>query len=527
MRGPRSRRPSRAASAADVIVWLDGRWLDADEASISIRDRGFLLSDGVYETGRLYDGGYFRLRAHLERLARSAAMFGLATPPASELEELAHELARRNDLRDASLRIIVTRGVSAPTVLLTLDPIAADWRERAARGWALATARTRRPPPEVVPPGLKTLGRPYALLARREAAAAGADDALLLNMAGEVAEGPSWNVFWRRGHVLRTPSLETGVLDGITRATLLEIAPRTGFTVEEGRWPRSELDEAEEMFATMSSLGVVPIRSLDGRPLKGGPAAERLAELYWQTVFTERVRIVRDPVTPVTPELRPERRPSAPDTATRQLELIGRVADDLAHEIRNPLNALIINIEVLRRRATAGDTAAVLERLAVLETEARRLHGLVDNLITLLRPARDDASVVRLGDALDPVLPLLGPIAGAAGLEVHRDPSIDDALVAVRPGALRFALLLLLEAAVRTTDGRHVAIAGRLDDRVAGVTIAFASRLSADDFAARTRDAITAAAELLEEGGGVVQAEAGRPPRDAMVRVLVPRVGAA
>ena len=103
----------------------------------------------------------------------------------------------------------------------------------------------------------------------------------------------------------------------------------------------------------------------------------------------------------------------------------------------------------------------------------------------------------------------------------------DEALVAVRPGALRFALLLLLEAAVRTTDGRHVAIAGQLDDRVAGVTIAFASRLSADDFAARTRDAITAAAQLLEEGRGVVQAEAGGPPRDAMVRVLVPRVGAA
>jgi branched-chain amino acid aminotransferase len=272
-----------------VIVWLDGRWLDADHATLSIRDRGFLSADGVYETGRLCDGGYFRLPAHLERLERSGAILGIPTPPAAELATIAYELAQRNAITDGSLRIIVTRGTGAgTTVLLTLEPVAPDWRARAARGWTLVTARTRRPPTESVPAQLKTLGRPYALLARREAATAGADDALLLSAAGDVAEGTAWNVFWRKGDRLCTPSLDAGVLDGITRTTLLEIAPAHGLVISEGRWPRSVLDDADELFATMSSLGIVPIRRLDDRSFDSAfPVVATLADAYWRTVARE------------------------------------------------------------------------------------------------------------------------------------------------------------------------------------------------------------------------------------------------
>ena len=257
-----------------MIVWLDGRWLDADDATLSIRDRGFLAADGVYETGRLFDGGYFRLAAHLDRLERSGSILDIPIPPAAELATIAHELAHRNAITDGSLRIVVTRGTGArTTVLLTLDPVAPDWRERAARGWTLITARTRRPPADSVPAELKSLGRPYALL---------------LSSAGDVAEGTAWNVFWRSGDTLCTPSLEVGVLDGITRATLLTLAAAHGLVVSEGRWPRAALDDADELFATMSSLGIVPIRRLDDRSFDpASPAATTLADAYWRTVARE------------------------------------------------------------------------------------------------------------------------------------------------------------------------------------------------------------------------------------------------
>lgn len=269
-----------------MIVWLDGRWLDADDATVSIRDRGFLMADGVYETCRLFEGGYFRIAAHLDRLERSGSILGVPVPPAGELTTVAYGLAHRNAITDGSLRIIVTRGTGArTTVLLTLEPVAPDWRERAARGWNLITARSRRPPTDAVPAELKTLGRPWALLARREAAAAGADDALLLSTDGHIAEGTAWNVFWRSGTTLCTPSLEVGVLDGITRATLLAIAPGQGFVVSEGRWSRAALEDADEAFATMSSLGIVPIRRIDDRSFDpAAPTAHALADAYWRTV---------------------------------------------------------------------------------------------------------------------------------------------------------------------------------------------------------------------------------------------------
>src|SRR5690606_17653202 len=153
------------------------------------------------------------------------------------------------------------------TLFATLQPPDAEWNQRALRGWTLVTTQTRRPSTNAVPAQLKTLGRPYALLARLEAHAAGADDALLLTDQGFVCEGPAWNVFWRTGETLYTPALELGVLAGVTRAVLLEIAPPLGYAVRTGPFPRSDLDAADEIFATMTSVGIVSIRALDGRSL--------------------------------------------------------------------------------------------------------------------------------------------------------------------------------------------------------------------------------------------------------------------
>jgi branched-chain amino acid aminotransferase len=273
-----------------LIVYLDGAWIEADAAGIPIHDRGFLYADAVYETARLHRGGYFRLRRHLERLSASAATLRIPVPPADDVVAVAAELARRNQLTEATFRITVTRGAGAGvrgTVLATLTPLAADWESRGARGWDVVTAVVRRPSTVSIPAHLKSPGRPYATLARLEAEDRGADDALLLDDRGHVSEGPTWNVFWRQDRTLFTPSIECGVLPGVTRGAILELAVAAGLQPVEGRYARSDLDEADEIFATMSSLGVVPLRSLDGDALKPPRAAPRLQRLYWELVARE------------------------------------------------------------------------------------------------------------------------------------------------------------------------------------------------------------------------------------------------
>ena len=270
-----------------MVLYLNGRWLDAAAAAVPVRDAGFLHGDGVFETARLHRGGYFRLGTHLERLRQGGDLLRLTVPPADHLVQIARELIGRNGLEEGTLRIVLTRGGAAgPTLLVTLEPIALDWQQRAARGWRIITARTRRPPVESIPAQLKTIGRVHSLLARAERPD-GIDDVLLLTVNGDVCEGPSWSIFWRKGDLLRTPSAAAGALEGVTSATILDLAPGHGFAVEAGVWPRAELDTADEVFATMSSLGVVSVRELDGRTLRSDRAAHILQQTYWSKVAAE------------------------------------------------------------------------------------------------------------------------------------------------------------------------------------------------------------------------------------------------
>lgn len=271
-----------------MIAFVDGRYIEESAAAVPISNRGFLFADAVFETARLHAGGYFRLARHLDRLEHSAATLRIPLSPRSAIADIAFQLAARNALQDGSLRITVTRGADADAfVVATLTPMADDWIARAARGWRLVTARTRTPPAATIPAALKATGRTYALLARQDAADAGVDDVLLLTPDGWVAEGPAWNVFWRRGDTLFTPALDVGVLEGVTRSEILDLAAHAGLHIRETSSQRSELDDAEEMFATMTSLGVVPIRALDGRELPETRTAERLQAEYWARVGGE------------------------------------------------------------------------------------------------------------------------------------------------------------------------------------------------------------------------------------------------
>lgn len=273
-----------------MIAYRDGEWVEHSEVRVHVDDPGFLVGDGVFESVRLHRGRYFRLRAHLERLRASAEILDLTLPPAAELEGICHEIADRNALEDASTRLVVTRGRAGAgaSVLGTARAIAGDWRARAERGWRLITARTRHPAPDVLPPPLKSLGRVHSVIARLEARRAGVDDALLLSHDGAVAEGPTWNVFLRCDGRVVTPPVDVGVLPGVTRAAVLELAATSGARIREARVGRDALGSCDAAFATMSSLGVVPILELDGRALEGSTElAAPLQTAYWDLVREE------------------------------------------------------------------------------------------------------------------------------------------------------------------------------------------------------------------------------------------------
>lgn len=270
-----------------MIIFLDGGFTDEQQAAVSIDDRGLLFGDGVFDTALLRDGGFFRLHEHLHRFAASAAMLRIRHPPVSDIERIARELIRHNGITDGNLRVTLTRGIREPTLLVTLrppDPAAGD---RARRGWHIITAAARRPSTAAVPAQLKALGRTWAILARFEARDAGADDALLLNERDDICEGPTWNIFWRTGRTLFTPAPAAGVLRGVTRAVIIELARAAGYRVHEGLFPRAELDTAVEAFVTMTSVGVVSVRALDQRHLPEDSAARELRDLYLQRLAAD------------------------------------------------------------------------------------------------------------------------------------------------------------------------------------------------------------------------------------------------
>jgi branched-subunit amino acid aminotransferase/4-amino-4-deoxychorismate lyase len=272
-------------------VYLNGSFIDENKAALSIHDRGFLYGDAIFETCRWHERGFFRFADHMRRLDAGAAALRLSVPPEDELLEIARTLARELGARDAAFRVTITRGTPAhsPTVLATVLPVPVGWAERAATGWSLITAHVCHPPVDPSASHVKAVGRLHGLLAHLEAQDANVDDALLLSPDGYVVEGPTWNIFWRRGRVLYTPSTETGILEGVTRATLLELAASLDYEVREGAFSRAELDLVDEIFVSMTSSGLVHVRSLDDRrfPPTAASAWQDLFTAYWRLVSEE------------------------------------------------------------------------------------------------------------------------------------------------------------------------------------------------------------------------------------------------
>ena len=268
-------------------VYVNGRLVPASEASASVMDRGLLYGDGVFETVRVYGGRPFMLDAHLARMAQGCSVISLPTPDMEEIKRGVEQVLEANGLSDAYLRITVTRGAtgglwddlehSLPTVVIMSKPfVPTDF----GQGMRLVISSFRSDEQNPLT-GIKQTGILWKILARAEAKRAGADDALILDTQGHVSEATSANIFWVRDDTLYTPSLDCGILPGVTRALVIGLAREQGLAVIEGKFTLDELLTSDEAFLTSSTWELAPIHSIAERKFKTGrPIMEKLTELY-------------------------------------------------------------------------------------------------------------------------------------------------------------------------------------------------------------------------------------------------------
>jgi 4-amino-4-deoxychorismate lyase len=262
-----------------LAVAVAGRGLvDPGEPVLVPDDEGFTRGRAAFETMRVYGGRPFRLAEHLARLRGSAERIGLERPDAGEFETLAALALERAATPEAVLRLYWSPGPPGGEhrAIVLVGPIP-DWIEGArARGQRLVSLlHPRRSAPWLLP-ATKSTSYAVAIAAESEARARGADDAVFVDGDDIVLEGPVTNIWWREGETLVTPSLETGILAGETRAALLELARNAGRVVEEGIYPIERLLGADEIFTSSSVREVMPVVGLDGRVLERGPAAAEL-----------------------------------------------------------------------------------------------------------------------------------------------------------------------------------------------------------------------------------------------------------
>jgi aminodeoxychorismate lyase len=275
-----------------MIVFLNGEFVPEEKAVVSVFDRGFQLGDGLFETLRVYRGKPFRWADHCERLRRGAEYLKIPLPFAEkELLRHALELIERNEMLEALLRIMLSRGVGKrgyspkgadhPTVVMTLNP--APETSDPPPEWRVITARPRLPANEPLAQ-FKTANKLPQILARAEVDAAGADEGLLLNTDGEIVEGCSSNLFWVQDGAVCTPPLASGVLAGVTRLVVQEICDDLDLLCRETGVTPAELYLTEGVFVSLSSRGVVELVSLDGRALNRSALVKKIQAAYQKLV---------------------------------------------------------------------------------------------------------------------------------------------------------------------------------------------------------------------------------------------------
>lgn len=283
------------------LAYVNGEFLPESEAKVSIFDHGLLYGDGVFEGIRAYNRRVFKLDEHLRRLYDSAKAVQIEIPlPVEEMRDLILELCRRNGIEDGYIRPIVCRGVGdlgldprrckeGATVVVIARPFAPLYGDKYEGGLTLVTSSHRRVPPQCLSPNIKSMNYMNNIMAKIEANAAGADEAVMLDLQGNVSEATADNVFVVRDEVLRTPP-RVSILQGITRATAMDLARELGYDVLEEFFTLFDVYAADEVFITGTAAEIAPVVRVDGRTVgtgKPGPITKQLIARYRDLVRSE------------------------------------------------------------------------------------------------------------------------------------------------------------------------------------------------------------------------------------------------
>ncbi|MGD9850929.1 MAG: aminotransferase class IV [Nitrospirales bacterium] len=287
-------------------VYVNGNYVPEKEATISVFDHGFLYGDGVYETLRIYQGRPFLLDRHLVRLRHSCELIGLGSPLRDEeWRPILAGMLHRNQLFDAGFRLTISRGAGEmgidpglcpfPTVVVMAKVLSSYSRELREQGVRLELVSVRRNPLAAQSPQIKSLSFLNNILAKQEAAQAGAFDALMLNMDQHVTECTTSNIFFVKQGTLCTPSAECGILKGITREVIMELARDLGLSVEEGHYGVDALLQADECFITNTGMEVMPVSQI-GQNVIGAGKAGPMAMSLWRAFQDNLSRFLGPPL---------------------------------------------------------------------------------------------------------------------------------------------------------------------------------------------------------------------------------------
>jgi len=259
------------------LVYVDGQFLPKREAKVSVYDHGFLYGDGVFEGIRTYNGRVFKLNEHIKRLYESAKSMELSIPISEEdMKKTILETIGRSGLKDAYVRVVVTRGVGdlgldprkcpKPSIIIIVDTIVV-WKERSLKA---ITATTRRNAASALNPMIKSLNYLNNILAKLEGNRANVDEAIMLNQRGLVCEGTGDNIFIVKDGVIATPPPSANMIVGITRGVVMELAAKKGLKAEERDITIHEVYNADEAFLTGTAAEVMPLVEVDGRRIGNG-----------------------------------------------------------------------------------------------------------------------------------------------------------------------------------------------------------------------------------------------------------------
>lgn len=277
-------------------IFLNGEFVERDDAKLSVFDHGLLYGDGIFEGIRVYDGNVFKLAEHIRRLYDSAKSILLDIPyTQDEMCELVCETVRRNALTGAYIRLVVTRGpgdlgispyiCKGAQVFIIAEQLSMFPQKLYEEGITAVTAATRRNRTDALNPKIKSLNYLNNVLIKIEAQAVGANEAIVLNTEGYVVEGSGENIFIVRDNVLYTPPAYLGALEGITRATIIELAHELGYVVKEEPFTRHDVYVADEVFLTGTAAELVPVVEVDKRVVADGhpgPVTKALHQAFQQ-----------------------------------------------------------------------------------------------------------------------------------------------------------------------------------------------------------------------------------------------------